>query len=81
MDREVVHEHNGILLSHKKEQNCANCGDMDGPRDCCREQRKSEQLISYMNAEMWNLEKWYRETLCKVEIETDAENKCMDTKR
>jgi len=34
MDEEdVVHIFNGILLSHKKEQNCAICRDMDGPRD------------------------------------------------
>ena len=34
MDKEdVVHIYNGILLSHKKEQNNAICSDMDGPRD------------------------------------------------
>ena len=34
MDKEdVVHRDNGILLSHKKEQNCAICRDVDGPRD------------------------------------------------
>ena len=30
----VVHIHNGIILNHKKEQNCVICKDMDGPRDC-----------------------------------------------
>ena len=30
----VVHIHNGILLSHEKEQNNAICSNMDGPRDC-----------------------------------------------
>ena len=35
MDKEdVVNIYNGILLSHKKEQNNAICSDMDGPRDC-----------------------------------------------
>ena len=35
MDKEdVVHIYNGILLSHKKEQNNAICSDMDEPRDC-----------------------------------------------
>ena len=29
-----THTHSGILLGHKKEQNRAICGDMDGPRDC-----------------------------------------------
>ena len=31
---DVVHIYNGILLSHKKEWNCAICRDMDGLRDC-----------------------------------------------
>ena len=30
----VVHTDNGILLSHKKEQNHAICSNMDRPRDC-----------------------------------------------
>ena len=30
---DVVHIYNGILLSHKKEQNNAICSNMDGPRD------------------------------------------------
>ena len=35
MDEEdVVHLYNGILLSHKKEQNRVICRDVDGPRDC-----------------------------------------------
>ena len=35
VDKEdVVHIHSGILLSHKKELNNANCSNMDGPRDC-----------------------------------------------
>ena len=34
MEKEdVVQIYNGILLSHKKEQNSAICKDMDGPRD------------------------------------------------
>ena len=31
---DVVYICNGILLSHKKEQNWVICRDMDGPRDC-----------------------------------------------
>ena len=35
MDKEdVVHIYNGILLSHKKEQNNAIFSNTDGPRDC-----------------------------------------------
>ena len=34
MDKEdVVHIYNGIVLSHKKERNCAICRDVDGPGD------------------------------------------------
>ena len=31
--KDVVHIHNGILLSHIKEPNCAICRHLDGPRD------------------------------------------------
>ena len=31
---DVVHICNGVLLSHKKEENNAICSSMDGPRDC-----------------------------------------------
>ena len=51
MDKEdVVHIYNGILLSNKKEQNCAICRDVDGPRDCHTEWSKSEgeKQISYL---------------------------------
>ena len=30
---DVVHIENGVLLSHKKEQNNAICSNMDGPRN------------------------------------------------
>ena len=30
----MVYTYNGILFSHKKEQNCAICRDVDGSRDC-----------------------------------------------
>ena len=63
MDREdVVHIYSGILLSHRRERNYALCRDMDGPRDYRTEWSKSERekQILYINAYMWNLEKWYR---------------------
>ena len=72
-----------ILLSHKKEWNWVTCGDVDGPRDCHTEWSKSERekQISYINAYMWNLEKWYRWTrLQGRNRDTDVEDKCMDTK-
>ena len=57
-----THRHNGILLSHKEERNWVICRDVDGPRDGHTEWSKSKKLVSYINAYMWNLEKWYRWT-------------------
>ena len=34
LSKEDVHVYNGMLLSHKKDQNWVFCRDMDGPRDC-----------------------------------------------
>ena len=39
----MVHIYNGILLSHKKEQNNVICSNMDGPRDCHTEWSKAEK--------------------------------------
>ena len=42
MDKEdEVCVHNGILLSHKKEQNNAICSNVDGPRDYHVESKKN----------------------------------------
>ena len=84
MDKEdVVHIYNGILLRYKKERNWVICRYVDGPIDCHTEWSKSERekQISYINACMWNLEKWYRWTgLQGINRDTDVENKLMDTK-
>ena len=69
IDKEdVVH----ILLSHKKERNCAICRDVDGPRVCHTEWSKSERekQIPYNITHMWNLENGTGELICKAEIET-----------
>ena len=49
----VVHIYRGILLSHRKEQNYADCRDTDGPRNCNVESSKSERerQILHINAE------------------------------
>ena len=80
---DAVHIYTGILLNHKKEQNWVICRDMDGSRDCNTEWSKSERekQISYINAYMWNLEKWYRWTgLQGRNRETEVANKRMDNK-
>ena len=44
MDKEdVVHKYNGILLSHKKEQNNAIFSNMDGTRDYYTEWSMSDK--------------------------------------
>ena len=66
-----------LSLSHKEEQNCAICRDMDGLRDGQTEWSKSEREIpiSYINTYMWNLEKWYRRTyLPSRNRDADTEN-------
>ena len=40
---DVVHIHNGILLSHKKEWSNGTCSNMDRPRYCHTEWNKSEK--------------------------------------
>ena len=75
--------YNGILLSHKKEQNWVICRNPGGWRVCHTEWSKSERekQVSYINAYMWNLEKWYRWTyLQSRNRDTDVEKKRMDTK-
>ena len=65
MDKEdVVHLHNGILLSHKKELNNAICSNLDGPRDYHTKWSKSERerQMLYDIIYTWNLEKWYKWT-------------------
>jgi len=59
MDKEdAVDIYNGILLSHKKEQNNAICSNMGGPRDCHTEWLKSDRKeeISY-DIYMWDLKR------------------------
>ena len=82
MDNEnVVHKYNGILCSHKKEQSWVIC--RDGPQDCHIKWSKSERekQISYINEQMWNLEKWYKWFyLQRRNRDTDIENKHVEPK-
>ena len=66
-------------IRHKKEWNWIICRDVHGLLDTVIQ---SESQISYMNAYMENVGKWYRGTyLQSRNRDTDVENKCMDTKR
>ena len=55
----MVHIYIERELSYKKKKKGVICKDVDGPRVCYTERRKSERekQILYINAYMWNLEK------------------------
>ena len=56
----VVHIHNWILLSYKKEHIWVSCNEVDETRAYYTEWSKPEREtpIQYINAYIWNLEKW-----------------------
>ena len=73
MDKEdVVHIYNGILLSHKKEQNNAICSNMDATRDyhtkCSKSE--SERQILYDITYLWNLKYDTNEPIYETETES-----------
>ena len=73
MDREdVVHIYNGILLSHKKEQNNAICSNMDATRDYHTKWNKSERerQIPYDSTCIWNLKYGTNEPIYKTETDS-----------
>ena len=58
-----IYIHNGLLLSHQKEQNNAMCSNMDGTRDSRTEWSKSERereipydITLYLESNIWH--KW-----------------------
>ena len=80
MDKEaVVYVHNGILLSHKKEHIWVSTHEMDEPRAYHTEWSKSEKQILYINACIWNLDRWYWRTYLQGSSgDADIENRLMD---
>ena len=60
MDKEiVVHTHDGVLLSYKKERIWLSFNEVDKPRAYYTEWSKSERekQIPYINAYIWNLDR------------------------
>ena len=57
MDKDKVHIYNGILVSNKKEEDHATCGNMGEPRYCHTEWNKldTERQIPYDIFYMWDL--------------------------
>ena len=64
--KDVVHIHNGILLSHKKEWNNAICSNIDGPKDYYTKWSKSDRDISYDTTYIWNLKNGTNELIYKT---------------
>ena len=61
MDKEVVvHIHNGILLSYKKEYIWVSSNEIDETGDYYTAWNKSEREtpMQYINAYIWNLDQW-----------------------
>ena len=80
----MVHLHNGILLSHKKEHIWASSNEVDELRNYYTEWSESERerYILYTNAYIQNLEKWYWRIYLQGNYgETDIDDRLMDIGR
>ena len=64
----MVYIHNGILLSHKNEQNNAICSNMGTTRDYIKwSESERERQIPYEISYMWNLKNGTSESICETE--------------
>ena len=83
MDKEaVVHIYNRVLLSYKNECIWVSSKEVDEFRAYYTEWSKSERetQISYINAYMWNLERWYLWSNTQDSKEdTGIKNRLLDT--
>ena len=66
----MVHIYNGILLSHKIEQNNAVCSNMDGPRDCHTDWSKSDRERYHISLICGIYKNGTNELIYKTEIES-----------
>ena len=71
----MVHIYNGILFSHKKEQNNVICSSMDGPRGYHIDWNKPyrERQILYAVIYMWNLKSNTNESVYKTETDSQTQ--------
>ena len=77
--KKFYHVYNGILLSHKKEQNCAICKDVGRPRDCHKSevsQKERNIILLICGMQKNGTDEW----IFRAERVIDTENKCMNTK-
>ena len=78
----MIHIYNGILLSHKKEQNKAIWSNIDGSRSCHAKWSKleRERKILYDITYMWNLKYDTNEPINETERDPQIENRFVDAK-
>ena len=83
MDKDVVgHIYNEMLPNYKKEHIWVSFNEVDEPRANYTEWSKSERerQTSYINAYIWNLERWYQPSFMQgSKGNTDIKNKLLDT--
>ena len=83
MDKEIlVHIHNEILLSHKKEHIWLSSNKVDEPKAYYTEWSKSERerQILYINTYIWNLERQYWWSYMQgSKRDTDIKNRLLDS--
>ena len=78
MDKEVVVPiHKGILLNYKKEHSWVSSIEVDVPRTYYRVMSEREKQILYINAYIWNLERWYHWPYVTAG-DTDVKNRLLD---
>ena len=70
VDKDVVHIYSRTLLSHKKEWNCVNYRDVDGPRDCHLERSQKEKKNHLLTHICRIYKNCIYEFICKAQIET-----------
>ena len=83
MDKQVVvHIHNGLLLSYKKECIWVSSNKVDETGAYYTEWNKSERKtpIQYINAYMWNLDRWqWRPYMQDSKRDIDVKNRLLDS--
>ena len=81
MEKEVVvHIHNGVLLSYKKEHIWVSSNEVDEPRAYYTEGGKSERQILYINTYIWDLEIWYQGNYMQgSKVDTDIKSRLLSS--
>ena len=80
----MVHIHNGILLNYLKEQVWISSNEVDETGAYYTEWSESERetLIQYINAYIWNVEKWWWWPYMQdSKRDTDIKNRLLDSVR